>query len=100
MHLIAANNDGADESGCRSLMQMATNIMEMRQKGTSLDVTLRGIDILAKETKNPNIVKPLRQITMDAYSQKKYSSKEIQEQEVNEFAAKYYLNCMKGLGLN
>lgn len=100
MSVFAANDADSNEKDCRSLMRMATNIMTMRQNGTSLEVALKAIDILAKETKTPDLVKPMRQITMDAYSQNRYQSKELQQQEINEFAAKYYLNCMKGFGLD
>ncbi|WP_411583066.1 hypothetical protein [Acinetobacter nosocomialis] len=100
MGVFAANNADSNEKDCRTLMQVASNVMTMRQNGTSLEVTLKAIDILAKETKTPDFIKPMRQITMDAYSQNRYQSKELQQQEINEFSAKYYLNCMKGFGLN
>lgn len=88
--------EAKDDSNCRSVMRLAESIMKKKQDGSSLSEALSIRDYAFKE--NPNDVKIknlVDRIIRDAYSQPNYSTQSIKREQLNEFAAKYYLECME-----
>lgn len=78
------------EKFCRGWMDIAESIMAEKQKGTSLSIMLKASDGM----KSKEDERLLRTIIRDAYSQPSYSTPSIKKEQLNEFAAKYYLNCI------
>ncbi|WP_119686422.1 hypothetical protein [Acinetobacter ursingii] len=97
----AKNTKAENEQSCRGLMSAATMAMESRQGGTSLESMLIAIDsVKSKGEMSKPASEAFRQILIDAYDQPTYASSEYRQKAINDFAAKYYVNCMKGYGLN
>ncbi|HCJ6408844.1 TPA: hypothetical protein NU643_001436 [Acinetobacter baumannii] len=78
------------EKFCRGWMDIAESIMAEKQKGTSLSIMLKSSDSM--KTKEDERL--IRTIIRDAYSQPSYSTPSIKKEQLNEFAARYYLNCI------
>lgn len=90
----------AQEKMCRSDMNTAKNIMTARQAGKTLAKVLQEIDAVnAKEKKagtfNQYAADHFQDMVIDAYDQPKFSDREYQVDEINEFSEKYYIKCKR-----
>lgn len=83
-------DDEKSDKFCRVWMGIAEDIMLEKQKGTSLSVMLKSSDGM-KRKEDERLVKT---IIRDAYAQPSYSTTSIKKEQLNEFSAKYYLNCI------
>ncbi|WP_065724913.1 hypothetical protein, partial [Acinetobacter baumannii] len=68
----------------------AESIMAEKQKGTSLSIMLKSSDSI----KSKDDERLRRTSIRDAYSRASYSAPSIKKEQLNEFAARYYLNCI------
>lgn len=98
------NNSGisSQEKLCRSYLNTAKNIMTARQSGKTLTRALQEIDFVnAKEKKagtfNQKAADIFQNMVIDAYEKPKFSTREYQVEEINEFSEKYYIHCKKNM---
>lgn len=87
-------NSELDESVCRDVMFVAESVMEARQNGLPLSKALEKNDELNK-VNHPEVHQLGAVIIRDAYAEKKYYTPELKLDQKNEFAAKYYEDCMR-----
>lgn len=87
-------NSELDESVCRDVMLVAESVMEARQNGLPLSKALEKNDELNK-VNHPEVHQLGAAIIRDAYAEKKYYTPELRLDQKNEFAAKYYEDCMR-----
>lgn len=87
-------NSELDESICRDVMFVAESVMDARQNGLPLSKALEKNDELNK-VNHPEVHQLGEAIIRDAYAEKKYYTPELRLDQKNEFAAKYYEDCMK-----
>lgn len=88
------SNSESDESVCRDVMFVAESVMDAKQNGLSLSKALEKNDELNK-VDHPAVHQLGEAIIRDAYTEKKYYTPELKLDQKNEFAAKYYEDCMK-----
>ena len=75
------------------ISEYAKLVMENRQLGAPLSLMMDA----ATDSNNEKERRVLEKMTIEAYETPKYSSKEMINEEVNEFQNKYYLNCFKAM---
>ena len=83
------------ESFCRMLYGVAETVMTARQHGMPLSEALNSIDKSFKGKTNTAEYKGWQGIIQEAYSRPKFSTGEMQKEQINEFAAEWYLECQK-----
>jgi hypothetical protein len=81
----------AEEDLCASLGQIAETIMTLRQKGASLQSSLKTARKIGDEQSYP----VFEQMVMDAYDVPFYSTAPMKERAVGEFRDSRQLVCMK-----
>ena len=89
-------SDEQHEKNCMGLMAMAQAVMTVRQNGLPLAEALINAEKLVKDnkaSKEENFI--LKGMLRDAYDEARYSTKAYQQEQINEFSAKYYLACME-----
>lgn len=95
-----ANVKDDQEEMCLEAMAMAQAAMSVRQDGLPLHEALQNINQLYRDDgiskREYDLVK---MILRDAYSKPKFSTKEYQNEAVNEYSSKYYLACMESFEL-
>lgn len=86
----------AQEANCINAMAMAEAAMTVRQSGLPLLIALKNNEkMLANGDATKEEFSLMKIILRDVYSKPKYSTKEYQEESINEYSAKYYLACME-----
>jgi len=74
-----------EKASCEQIASIAKTIMTSRQGGVSM-VSVMGV---ARDSEL------LQKMTVDAYEQGRYFSKEIQERQIQNFHDKWYMWCFK-----
>ena len=69
--------------------------MDARQVGVPIDRSLEIARNVAKD--NEFFLKISKQLVIDAYDQPKFATEKYRNEQVNEFAAKHYIACVKAV---
>ncbi|RXS99014.1 hypothetical protein [Acinetobacter junii] len=85
-----------NEAYCKATLSMAKSIMDARQVGVPIDRSLEIAGNVAKD--NEFFLKISKQLVIDAYEQPKFATEKYRNEQVNEFAAKHYISCVKAIG--
>lgn len=80
------------EDFCLQMHNVGKTIMGSRQNGVPLP-QLMGLINESEES----LRDPLKEITVEAYSQPRYNSKEMQKKAISEFANDLYVQCLKSV---
>lgn len=86
----AASPDSGKDDFCKSVMEAAEVTMRGRLTGVS---AIDAIELANKATGDINDM--LRGMIIDAYSSYNYSTDEYKSSAINEFATKYYIDCIR-----
>ncbi len=89
---VAAANDDK----CRSIYRHAEITMDQRQNGVTLVHQLQTVDGLELSANEKSFKDLLYVMIEEAYEQSRYNSEKIQQEVTQEFAAKWYLRCIRG----
>ena len=85
---------------CPEINNFAKVVMELRQIGVPLIKVMNKFESIKTNTENQELnqtlVKILKTIMKNAYSQPRFMTKEYQQRAIIEFANKWYLQCLKG----
>lgn len=82
---------------CKMVTLTAQTIMEGRQYGMPILEQLQNNDNAYKKAKDKPSYNLINSIIMAAYEKPQYSTEEYQKREINNFAANYYIECMKNI---
>jgi len=74
---------------CKDWHKIGTVIMNMRQLNAPIS------DLMQIAKNNPDFEAIMRVITIEAYDRPRYSTKEMQDNSIKEFANEVYLICYK-----
>lgn len=87
----AVASDGVDREGkfCRTISNMATEIMKARQNGVPM------ADVMELVPNPSPIAKLGKSLVISAYERRRYSSAEMRQESVVDFANEVYLSCVK-----
>ena len=77
MLTFSSNTVLADDAGCRNLGEIAQTIMKHRQSGTPISSVIETVN---KVFSNPDAVKIMKAIVVEAYETPLYSSESIKEE--------------------
>lgn len=88
MLIVSTHTTAQDlsDDDCNSIESIARQLMQHRQSGTNLKDIMSVFEWEAART-----------IVLDAYGSPRYSLKKNQDKEVDEFANKWYLSCLKAM---
>lgn len=89
--------DDKNEAYCKMILSVAKSIMGARQAGVPIDESLEISNNIAKDDA-AFFQKIGRLLVIDAYDQPKFTTEKYRTEQVNEFAAKHYISCMKAAG--
>lgn len=90
--------DDVKEEYCKAVLSMSKTIMDGRQAGIPID---RSLELANKITKdNEFFNKITKQLVIDAYDQPRFSTNRYKKEQLDDFAAKHYISCMKAARLN
>lgn len=99
--LLLATTANAEEyarnEGCANISKMAELTMALRQHEAPISVALETSKTFAKDgtTSGAELAVFMDNLTMEAYSQDLRYSERMKQISINEFATKYYLDCMR-----
>ncbi|WP_353171332.1 hypothetical protein [Acinetobacter rudis] len=93
--MLFSANALADDGFCRTIYDHAEITMSQRQKGVSLTFQLETIDGLGWTEKEKPFKNMLYTMVEEAYGSSKFSTLEMKKEASQEFAAKWYLRCLK-----
>ncbi|WP_049044380.1 hypothetical protein [Acinetobacter bereziniae] len=81
------------ENYCKSVLSMAKLLMQGKQAGIPID---RALELIADKKGEENIFSQInKQLVIDAYNEPTYRSKFNKEDQLNDFIARQYINCVK-----
>lgn len=81
----------ADDS-CSQFYGLGETIMKSRQNGVPLPTMMGVVNDADKDLKSI-----LKEVVVNAYSQPRYNSKDLQIKVINEFANDLYVECLKSV---
>ncbi|MCG9482112.1 hypothetical protein MCL30_10020 [Acinetobacter pittii] len=87
-------NEIQKENFCRGIYDYAEMVMTNRQNGVSIKVMFDSLD---KTSASVNQKKLNKKYILDAYERPKYSTKEKQREEINEFSKDKFMSCLNTL---
>lgn len=87
-------NENKKQSFCRGIYDYAEMVMTNRQDGVSIKVMF---DSLEKTSTSESQKKLSKKYILDAYERPKYSTKEKQREEINEFSKDKFIGCINNL---